>query len=99
MDNSYESSNGQQGVIVSAALVAKIAHLCELSQLKRAWYGHFDRSLRQVDLSAAIKGHDIIVDSAIASRQIARELGITLPDVSKVRWELAPRPVRAGTEF
>lgn len=99
MDIKRDKSQGQQIVTIEASLVAKIAQQCESFQMLRGWYAHFERSISQVDKVAAIKGYDLIVDGAINARQIARELGFTLPDLSQVRWELAPRLERPVQEF
>jgi hypothetical protein len=99
MDYSPESSAGQQSVIISAALVAQIAHQCDSLQMLRAWYGNFEPSIRQVDATANIKAYDLIVDGAVSARQVARELGLTLPDVSSLNWDLTPRPERPSTEL
>lgn len=99
MDIKRDKSQGQQIVTIEASLVAKIAQQCESLQVLRAWYAHFDRSISQVDKVAAIKGYDLIVDGAINARQIAREFGFVLPDVSNMKWELAPRLGRPVEEF
>jgi hypothetical protein len=99
MDYRPESSAGQQNVIVRAALVAKIAQQCDALQRLRAWYGHFEPSIRLVDAVANVKAYDLIIDGAITARQIARELGIVLPEVSGLTWEVTPRIERPAAEL
>lgn len=99
MDSSSESSFGQQNVTIAASTVAKIAQQCDSLQMLRAWYGHFEPTIRRIDATASVKAHDLIVDAVINARQVARELGISLPDVGNLNWKVTPRPDRPAVEF
>lgn len=99
MDYSTGVLAGQQKVNIDPSHVAQIAQLCDFMQMLRAWYEHFQESLRQVDRAAAVKAHDLIVEGVIVARQLARQLGIVLPDVAGLSWEVAPRPMRPSVEL
>jgi hypothetical protein len=88
-DNSTQAA-GQQNI--DGALLSTITHLCDSMQVLRAWWVHFEPSLRKVDRAAAVQAHDVIVDGVIDARQVARTLGISLPSVDALDWKLAPRP-------
>jgi hypothetical protein len=62
----------------------------------RAWYAHAEPTIRLLDRGVAVKAHDLIVEGAIISTQLARKFGISLPDVSKTNWDLTPKTTGPG---
>lgn len=88
MDYSTYSPDGQP--LLPPSLLRLIQYICDLMQMLRAWYEHFEKSIRAVDRTAAIKAHDLMVEGVIAARQIARALNFKLPAES-LDWTLAPR--------
>jgi len=64
-------------------------------QMLRAWWEHFEEVIRHLDKTAANKAYDLIIEGVVTARGLARELGITLTDVSTVSWTPSPRQVRS----
>jgi len=99
MKHSAESEEGQQKVTIDTVTLANIALLCGEAVTLGAWRDRFGPSLRQIDRAAAVKAHDLISESVIAARQIARTLSIQLPDTAGINWELSPRPAARPVQF
>jgi hypothetical protein len=99
MKHNSARAAGQQNVTLDPQILVQVQVLCDFMQMLRAWYEHFEESLRQVDRAAAVKAHDLMVEGVIVARQIARQLGFVLPDVAGLTWEVAPRPVRLGFDL
>lgn len=99
MENSTESSEGQQKVNIDAATKENIALLCGEAVTLGAWRDRFAPSLQQIDRTEAVKAHDLISNSVIAARQIARVLSIQLPVTEGLQWELSPRPLALPEDF
>jgi hypothetical protein len=99
MKHSAESAEGQQKVTIDTVTLANIALLCGEAVTLGAWRDRFAPSLRQVDRAAAVKAHDLISESVISARQIARALSIQLPDVAGLCWELSTPPAERPVEF
>jgi len=97
MKDSSACMAGQQPV--DAKILAQVQILCDFMQMLRAWYEHFEASLRQVDRAAAVKAHDLMVEGVIVARQLARQLGFVLPDVGGLSWEVALRPINVSAEL
>lgn len=77
----------------------QIGQLCDFMQMLRAWWEHFERVVRQLDRTAAAKAHDIIVEGVIAARELARQLGITLPDTADLNWTASVRQASPAGEL
>lgn len=73
---------------------AQIEQLCDFMQMLRACWDQFQDTMRQLDHAAAVKAHDLIVEGVMVARQVARSLGIALPAVERLGWELSPQPLR-----
>lgn len=99
MQDSSTAAEGQQKVTFDPKILVQIQALCDFMQMLRAWYEHFQESLRQVDRAAAVKAHDLVVEGVIVARQLARQLGIALPDIAGLSWEVAPRPMQPSVEL
>lgn len=99
MKDSSTRPEGQQNVACDPKVLVQIQVLCDFMQILRAWYEHFEISLRQVDRAAAVKAHDLMVEGVIVARQLARQLGFVLPGVADLTWEVAPRPDRGAIDF
>lgn len=76
---------------VDPFVLSQIQQLCDFMQMLRTWWEHFEVSLRQLDQTAAIKAHDLIVEGFMVAKQVARSLGIVLPSVEGMNWSLSPR--------
>ena len=99
MQDSSTAAEGQQKVTFDPKILVQIQALCDFMQMLRAWYEHFQESLREVDRAAAVKAHDLMIEGVIVARQLSRQLGFVLPDVEGLSWEVAPRPMRLGIEL
>jgi len=99
MQDSSTRPEGQQYVTLDPQVLAQVQALCDFMQMLRAWYEHFQDSLREVDRAAAVKAHDLMVEGVIVARQLARQLGFVLPNVAGLSWEVAPRPIRLDIEL
>lgn len=93
MKHSAESTQGQHKVNIDQAIIAKISDLCGEVVTLGAWRDRFDSSLREVDRAAGVKAYDLITESVINARQVARALSIQLPDTAGLKWDLSPRPL------
>lgn len=91
MDSTSQPLHGQPEVHETCTS-NDIAALCELVQFLRAWWDAFQSSIQQVDQAASQKVHDAFAEAVILARQLARQLGVTLPDFSQVDWTPAVRP-------
>jgi hypothetical protein len=71
--------------------------LLQLVQYLRAWWEEFHESIRRQDLAASVKVHDAMVVAVVIARDLARKLGITLPDYTDMDWSVSvPPPGRVG---
>ncbi|MDY0974981.1 hypothetical protein SOM61_08405 [Massilia sp. CFBP9012] len=94
MDNSSARAECQPPAPPSVQIL--VQYLCDIMQMLRAWYEHFEESIRAVDHAAAVKAHDLMIEGVIAARQIARALNFELP-TPLLDWTLTPRPSRPPT--
>jgi len=96
MDYSTDRADGQPPD--PTELRHLIQYLCDLMQMLRAWWEHFEEAIRRVDQAAAIKAYDLMAEGTIAARQISRAIGFELPPPSQ-DWSLTPRPERPITDL
>jgi len=88
MDYSTYVLDGQPSEPPRLAIL--IQYLCDLMQMLRAWYEHFEDSIRFIDRAAAVKAHDLMIEGMVAARQIARQMGFVL-HTQPIDWTLKPR--------
>lgn len=81
MDHTSGESLGQRNVNLY-----DLTRLLELVQLLRAWWEQFESTIRETDRAIAIRVHDVFVETAIAAREMARQLDVALPDFTAYDW-------------